>query len=504
MLDFIQNFPLFCIIMTLFSGVLCSVLSARAARNCCLMVVSADGVLNAAVLVYTIRMGDSFTYMMGHFPAPWGNEIRVGVLEAMLAMVFSIVMLLSLLGGMKHIFEDVESTKVNLYFLMMNLLFVSMLCLIYTNDLFTGYVFVEINTIAACAIVMARKGNQTLVATMRYLCLSLLGSGMFLMGICILYDITGHLLMVSLHGAIEQLASSGQYAQPLEVVIVLFCVGLATKSALFPFHSWLPDAHGSSTSASSAILSGLVLKGYIILLIKIVYRVLGTDVFNSSKAINVLFFFGCCAMIVGSLHAMTEKDLKRMIAYSSVAQIGYIYMAIGLGSTTGMIAAVFQILAHAFTKPMLFDAAGGFMEVSGGSRKFSRLRGAGRRNGLAGIAFVVGALSMIGIPMFAGFITKYYLAAAAIQSGTKKLIIGLMVLAVSTLLNAMYYVPAIMVLFSRAGGNSQEGDKFTLICDKKNVSFVIAMAVFIAANLYLGCCSGTVIRLIQSGLNMLA
>ena len=329
MLDFIQNFPLFCIIMTLFSGVLCSVLSARAARNCCLMVVSADGVLNAAVLVYTIRMGDSFTYMMGHFPAPWGNEIRVGVLEAMLAMVFSIVMLLSLLGGMKHIFEDVESTKVNLYFLMMNLLFVSMLCLIYTNDLFTGYVFVEINTIAACAIVMARKGNQTLVATMRYLCLSLLGSGMFLMGICILYDITGHLLMVSLHGTIEQLASSGQYAQPLEVVIVLFCVGLATKSALFPFHSWLPDAHGSSTSASSAILSGLVLKGYIILLIKIVYRVLGTDVFNSSKAINVLFFFGCCAMIVGSLHAMTEKDLKRMIAYSSVAQIGYIFMGIG-------------------------------------------------------------------------------------------------------------------------------------------------------------------------------
>ena len=138
-----------------------------------------------------------------------------------------------------------------------------MLALIYTNDLFTGYVFVEINTIAACAIVMLRDSKETLVATARYLALSLLGSGMFLLGICILYDITGHLLMENISEAIMSLVVTGKYAFPLEMVIALFCVGLATKSALFPFHTWLPGAHGTATSASSAILSGLVLKGYI-------------------------------------------------------------------------------------------------------------------------------------------------------------------------------------------------------------------------------------------------
>ena len=492
---FVQNFPFFSIILAMFSGVICAVLKPKAAKNFSLTIISIIGLMSAAVLAFTVKTGESYVYWMGHFPAPFGNEIRIGTLEALMATAFSVIILLCLLGGMKHIFHDVEETKTNHYFLMINLLFSSMLALIYTNDLFTAYVFVEINTIASCAIVMLRKSKETLVSTTRYLIMSQLGSGLFLIGICILYDITGHLLMSDIKDSVAILAATGEYQLPLEMIICLFSIGLAIKSALYPFHSWLPDAHGSSTSSSSAILSGLVLKAYIILLIKIFYRVIGIDVVYKSKAVNVLFVMGLLAMVMGSINALKERDMKRMIAYSSVAQIGYIYMGIGIGSYVGMVAALFHILAHAATKPMLFCAAGGFMDVSNGSKKFADLKGAARRNMLAGVAFVIGSLSMIGIPFFAGFVSKMYFATASIDMPSK-MIPTLIVLSISTVLNALYYIPAIMVIFSKTD------DKITWIPDKKNISFVISMVVFIVLNFVLGIGSQPFFAMIEQGLNV--
>ena len=299
------------------------------------------------------------TYMMGHFPAPFGNEIRFGPLEAIMAISFCLVMGMSILGGLKDIYHDIRPGKQNLYFLMINLLLCSLLALIYTNDMFTAYVFIEINTLVACAIVMSKDSGETIVATIRYLIMSLLGSGLFLMGLSMLYGITGHLLMVPLQDSIKELVASGQYAIPLTVVVGLMALGIAIKSALYPFHSWLPGAHGSATTSSSAILSGLVLKGYIILLIKMVYRVFTPEIMAELQITNVLLVFGVVGMIMGSVKALKERHIKRMIAYSSVAQIGYIFMGIGLGSTVGIVASCFHILAHAFTKPMLFCSAGG-------------------------------------------------------------------------------------------------------------------------------------------------
>ena len=242
---FVQNFPFFSIILAMFSGVLCAVLKPKMARNLTFTSITAIGAMSFSVLAYTLRTGEYYVYWMGHFPAPFGNEIRIGVFEALMASAFCVVIILSLFGGLKHIFHDVEEKKVNYYFLMINLLFSSMLALIYTNDLFTAYVFVEINTLASCAIVMLKKAKETLVATTRYLIMSLLGSGLFLIGICILYDITGHLLMSNIKESVAALAATGEYAFPLEMIICLFSIGLAIKSALYPFHSWLPDAHGT-------------------------------------------------------------------------------------------------------------------------------------------------------------------------------------------------------------------------------------------------------------------
>ena len=166
-MDFIRNFPFFSIIICMFSGILSSVLDGKKARNLCIGAVSIVTMLSACVLFYTVKTDSSFTYMMGHYPAPWGNELRAGILEGLLATTFSFVLLLSLVSAYHRTSEDIESSKLNLFYLLADLLLSSLLAIIYTNDLFTAYVFVEINTIAACGLIMIRQIGRTFGAAIK-------------------------------------------------------------------------------------------------------------------------------------------------------------------------------------------------------------------------------------------------------------------------------------------------------------------------------------------------
>lgn len=498
----VQNFPFFSIIIAMFSGILSCALSGKKARNLSLAVIAATTVMSAAVLRFCMGTGESYTYMMGHFPAPWGNEIRAGVLEGMTATVFGVVMLLSVLGGMDHTAEDVEGSKLNLFYVMIDLMLSSLQALIYTNDLFTAYVFVEINTIAGCGLIMIRQKGRSLSAAIRYMIMSQLGSGLFLIGLSMLYDVTGHLLMSPARAAVEAIEAAGSYEIPMLVILAVISVGLAIKSGLYPFHYWIPDTYGYATPTASAILSGLVSKGYIFLLIKIFYRVLGRENVVASRIVNVLFIFGLAGMLMGSLHAILEKDTRRMIAYSSVAQIGYIYMGIGLGTEAGMVAAVFHMFTHSATKALLFISAVGLYEVSGDKKDYKSLRGAGYRNPLAGIGFSVGALSMVGFPMLAGFISKLLFATSALQS-PNKMIITLIGLAVSTTLNAIYFLRLVITLYSREGERETRGAAERSAVRKSSWKLRLAVLCFIFMNLILGLQSQPIVQVIAAGLSTL-
>ena len=494
-MDFVCNFPAFSIVLSMMAAIISSALKGKWAKRLNMVILFIVMGLSVCVLGYTISNGDFFVYTMGKFPAPWGNEIRAGVLESLTATFFCVIMILSLLGGRKHFYEDVEESRHNLYFIMTNLLLSSLLAMVYTNDLFTAYVFVEINTIAACGLIMVIQNGRTIEAAIRYMIMSLLGSGLFLIGICILYDLTGHLLMSNIQEAVKGLTATGEYQIPLVMSIALLCVGLAIKSALYPFHTWLPDAYGYSTISSAAMLSSLVSKGYIFLVVKIIYRVIGFEAFVDSKIINILFVFGVLGMIVGSLDAIRENDIMRMIAFSSVAQIGYIYMGFGLGSEAGMVASVFHIFSHAATKALLFIAAMGLRDVSGGSKAFIDLTGAGRRNVIAGIGFTIGGLSMVGIPTFSGFVSKLLFSQAAILADTKMLI-TLIALAISTILNAIYFMKTIIRLYSPVENEQPISLKI------KNPVYVVSIVCFIILNVVLGMWSTTIVSLIESGLSM--
>lgn len=504
-MDFVQNVPFFSIMISMFSGTISSILPEKPAKWLNTIVISAVGAMSAWLLWYLVQTGTgSFVFMMGHFPAPWGNEIRAGVLEAGMALFFSIVMLLSMWGGRKKLFDEVEYSKHNIYYILTNLLLSSLLALVYTNDLFTAYVFVEINTIAACGLIMIRQNGRTIEAAVRYMIMSLLGSGLLLMGICMLYDLTGHLLMSNIKESVVHIMKTGTYRVPMVITIGLITVGLAIKSALFPFHAWLPDAYGYSTVSSAAMLSSLVSKGYIFLLIKIFYRVIGFDLICGSHIINVLFLFGLCGMIFGSLSAIWEKDIRRMIAFSSVAQIGYIYMGFGLGTEAGMIASIFHILAHAATKSLLFISAIGLTDVSAGSRSFFDLTGSAYRNKIAGVGFTVGSLSMVGIPVFAGFVSKLLFAKAGIINPGWKMFPTLIVLAISTILNAIYFLKTVVRIYTPEKKSTEKKKGFFVRQWKQQKLYSVTIVLFIILNMVLGMMSQPIIKLIETGLHNFA
>ena len=351
---------------------------------------------------------------------------------------------------------------------------------------------------------MIRQNGRTIEAAVRYMIMSLLGSGLLLMGICMLYDLTGHLLMSNIKESVAEIVQAGTYSIPLLITVGLMVVGLAIKSALFPFHAWLPDAYGYSTVSSAAMLSSLVSKGYIFLLIKIFYRVVGFDLIAGSRILNILFLFGLCGMIFGSVSAINEKDIRRMIAFSSVAQIGYIYMGFGLGTEAGIVASIFHILAHAATKSLLFVSAIGLTDVSAGSRNFFDLTGSAYRNKVAGVGFTVGSLSMVGIPMFSGFVSKLLFAEAAVEASVWRMFPTLIVLAISTILNAIYFLKTVLRIYTPESSSVTEEKGFFNRTWKQQKWYTVTIILFIILNMVLGITSQPVLELIKEGLHNFA
>jgi multicomponent Na+:H+ antiporter subunit D len=500
-MQLVQNFPFFSIMLSMACAVICILLQQRTAKILTLFCLTILTVLSAGILIFTLRTGLSFSFMMGHFPAPFGNEIIAGPFEAFMALLFSSVTLLSIAGGLRDIIHDEPEKKINLFYFLINMLICAMLTLIYTNDIFTAYVFIEIITIAACSLISAKPGGRTLVATISYLILSLIGSSLMLFSIAILYGVTGHLLFPGIQQSVELLAATGQFTMPLFVLAGMLTAGLAIKSALFPFHGWLPDAHTSATTASSAILSGLIIKCYPILLIRIVVSIFSLETMGTLYVPHLLLLFGAAGIFFGSWRAIRQQNIKRMLAYASVSNIGIIFVAIGLNTAAGMAAAAFHIAAHAVGKALLFTAAGGLANVSNHKKDFNSLYGAGRRDLLAGIAFTVGALSMIGIPLFPGFISKFIVSLAALETPYALLVIPTVVV-VSSLFAGIYYIKAIVCIFSKRSEVPAQTEAIVLEPEPLSLSvpYWISMAGLIALTLFLGLFSQYVIHAIELGL----
>ena len=520
-MDFIWNFPLFTIVFSLFSGVLCMTLNGRQARRYTVCYECVLVALVGAVLWYVSVTGRAFTYVMGEFPAPWGNEIRAGVLEALLALVFLVVLLCSVLGGRSFLLVDVEPSKINLYFTLINLLTAALMALVWTNDIFTGYVFLEILTLTSCGILIVREIGRTTLAAVRYMVLNLLGSGLFLLGVVLLYSLTGHLLMVPMREAIAEIVAADGGATTITFSLAVLTIGLGIKSGLFPFHFWMPDTYGTATPTSASVLSALVSKAYIFLLFKIYWRVVGIEVFETLPIRWLLFGLGILGMVFGSASAIRANNINRMVAFSSAAQIGYIYMGLGMGGASGYVTAIFQIIAHAVTKSLLFLTTPRLARVSGDSLLFQNLQGSGIRDRSAGIFFTLCSFSMVGIPIFAGFSAKLFFAVAAVETENLAVLFPTMLaLAVSSVLNALYFIRTVIRIYTEGRGGADisapgiyaaehnDADASDSAAGVETLSgrlaYWVPALVLTGINLFLGLFSWVTVDCIRHGLAMFA
>lgn len=498
-MSIILAFPLFSIIICFLGTVFCSFSKKKVAYIISLFTCLLVAFLSFIVCYYCYIKDQSFIYTMGHYPPNEEkirvcNEIRFGPLEGFLACFFAIILFLCILGGKTFYQNDIDEKKQNNYFTMMCLVLVSNLALIYTNDIFTAYVFIEISTLISCGCLMIKDKGTVILSTIRYMIFNLVGSGLFLIGIVTLYSLSGYL---SIENIATYLKSLDNLPFSCLVSFSLITIGLSIKAGLFPFHYWMPDAYGNATPTSSSVLSGIVTKSYIILLIKVIFRMFTYEVISTTPLLNILFVLGILGMIIGSINAIHQTSINRMIAFSSAAQIGYIFMGIGLGEESAIIACLFHILTHAITKPLLFISGKKLSQDANGLKKFRNLRGVGRIDYTSGIAFSVGAFSMVGLPLFAGFISKYLFVDVSISLSIPlwMKITAICALIASTVLNAIYFLRTVVTIYLPIEKDNYQKEKY----DK---SYILSIFMFIALNICLGLGSALFIQILEKGFKL--
>lgn len=485
----IDSFPLISVLLLFITATLMPLIKKEKVSQ---VVTLASFVVSFIMFVITLNYVISrggYYYRVGHFSSPIGIEFYVGVVECIMGILFTFVGIMILWYSIYNIHHDVSKDKINLYYLLVNILVGSLLGIVFSNDIFNVFVFIEIGNLASCGIVVIKDKKENIKAGIKYLIMSCLGSGLVLMGIAFLYSITGHLNMTYMHEVLVQ--NYMDYSKIVTIVLGLFTVGLGVKSAMFPLHTWLPDAHSNAPTSSSALLSSLVLKGYVWFLVKVIYRIFGKEIIVNFPILNVILLLGSLGMILGSVFAIYQKSIKRVIAYSTVAQMGYIFFAIGLGEQ-GLPIAIFHIIGHAVTKAALFLCAGSIIQSSG-FKSLEELRGIGKEMPYTVGLFFIASLSMIGIPVLPGFVSKWYLALASIEAN-RIMLIG--VILISSLLNAMYYFPIAI------NGFFGEENLMNKINKGKEKPFkqLLPIIVLVLAMIFIGVKSRDIINLIKSSL----
>ena len=432
--------PLYLILGGLIPSFAMPVLARWKKEACAPLAVLVCGGLFALALCFggTMIAGDQPIFQaVADWAPPWGIEIAIEPVSALMAVLITGLYLLIALFSCRALKKEINQDSIGWYYVEFLLCMTAMLGLVITHDIFNMYVFIEVVGISAVALVVSKGDRYSTEASLKYLILATIGSGFILLAIGMLYMITGHLNMRFAGMVLAE--NAAHYPYMIWIMMTLFVVGFGIKSALFPLHLWLPDAHASAPSPSSAILSGLVVKVYIIALFKLFFIVFGNEFYQQSNIRILLLILGAAAMLFGSLFAFVQLDLKRRLAYSTVAQLGYIYLGLGLGTPWAIIAAFYHLVVHALMKTCLFLCAGA-ISYQTGRKKVTGLQNIGFTMPLTAASFTVAAFSMVGLPLTGGFISKYLLAVES-MGASYPYFIALLVL--SGLLNAAYYFPII-------------------------------------------------------------
>jgi multicomponent Na+:H+ antiporter subunit D len=351
-------------------------------------------------------------YHVGGWAPPWGIELVLDPLSAFVAAVVAGVAACALLYGAGLGDPRLQGRAGSAGALSL-LLLSALMGIVVTGDLFNLFVFLEVASLATYGLIAAGDG-RALLAALRYVILGSLGASLYLLGVGYLYLLTGTLNMADLAARLP--AAEG--ARLLPVGVALMVVGLGIKMGLFPLHGWLPDAYTYAPPAVAALLAPVATKVAAYALARVLYSVVGADwILDRSLLGPALAWAGAVSVVAGGLLAIRQTDLRRLLAYSSVSQIGYIVLGLGVGTPGALAGAYLHILHHALMKASLFFVAGAVAPAAQGPVAVADLCQLSRRMPLVTVALVVAAVSMVGIPPAGGFFSKWYLLVGTLEGG---------------------------------------------------------------------------------------
>jgi multicomponent Na+:H+ antiporter subunit D len=433
-MNLVENFPALVVIVPLISAVLIPP-AGRISKAFAWYIAVTASALSFAIsgfLLNSVLKTGRISYWFGNWEPPWGIEYAVDYLNGFVLVVVSFIAFVVSVYAKKSVEDEIPENKITFFYSAYMLLVTGLLGIIITADIFNLYVFIEISSLSGYTLIASGRRKAALVASYNYLILGTVAATFILLGIGHLYMVTGTLNMADLAERLPQL----YHSKVVLTAFAFFTVGLSLKLALFPLHIWMPNAYTYAPSAVSAILAATGTKVGAYALLRIMFTVFKLDFdIHVVPFTKIMLVLSSVAIIMGSVLAVAQTNIKRMLAYSSVGQIGYIVLGASLAGETAMAGSLLHILNHALMKGTLFLAVGA-MVYRTGIEDISELRGMGRKMPLTMAAFTIGAFSMIGVPLTVGFVSKWYIALGALETGMWYFV---PVILISSLLTAVYF-----------------------------------------------------------------
>ena len=469
----LPHLPALQVVIPLIAAPLCLLAGRASLAWIIAFLASACATATAVILAYQTLHHGPISYHMGGWAPPWGIEYAVDSANAFILLLVSGIATVVLLYCPSSVSKEIRAGREHIFYCLFILCLTGLLGIAITGDAFNVFVFLEISSLSSYALIAMGSQRKALTASFQYLIMGTIGATFFLIGVGLLYMITGTLNLADLQTRIPQIQDS----RPLLAAFAFITVGLALKAALFPLHLWLPNAYAYAPSGVSAFMAATATKVSLYVLLRFTFTLFGAEfAFGELPLHWVLLVPAVIAMFAGSFSAIFQRDIKRMLAYSSVAQIGYITLAIALASQAGVQAAMLHMFNHGLMKAALFCALGCiFYRI--GSTRIEDMAGLGRQMPWTFAAIVTGGLSLLGAPLTAGFISKWFLVQAALEQS----LWWLVVLIVASSMLAVVYVWRLVeaLYFKKPTAGSENAREAPL-------SVLLPTLLLAAANIYFG------------------
>lgn len=409
----IAHLPVLQVIVPLMAAPICLLLKRSQLVWLFSLLVSGIALLISILLLQQVMTSGVISYELGGWEAPWGIEYRIDKLNAFLLLIISSISTIILFAAQTSIEKEIPKNKHTLFYILYLLSLTGMLGIVSTGDVFNVFVFLEISSLSAYALIAMGTDKRALWASYQYLIMGTIGATFILIGIGLMYQMTGTLNMEDLSQRLPQVTQTRTVLTAFAFVIV----GVCLKLALFPLHLWLPNAYAYAPSIVTAFLSATATKVAIYLLIRFTFSVFGLSFSFTTLPLQTLFMIlGLAGVFVASITAIYQNNVKHLFAYSSIAQVGYIIIGFSTSTVTGLTAALLHLFNHALMKSAIFLAIGAVVYRLGNAQ-LSNFHGLGRQMPLTMAAIVVGGLSLIGVPLTVGFVSKWYLLMALVENG---------------------------------------------------------------------------------------